>query len=99
MTRRMIVAFCHRTAGATASATSVIGVPLLPPRVAVDVIAAQLPEPGLVAPGELEALHPLGRLPEVEVRDQQSRRTPMVGLERSAVVAERHHGLPPRQVG
>src|SRR3569833_2662826 len=90
MTRRVIVAFCHRTAGATA-ATSVIGVPLLPPGVAVDVVAAQLPEPGLVARGELQALHPLGRLPEVEVRDQQPRRTAVVGLERRAVVAERHH--------
>src|SRR5919108_2429772 len=55
-----------------ASASLVAAVPLFPPRVAVEVVAVGLPEPGLVVLAELEAAHPLGALPEVEVRDQES---------------------------
>src|SRR5262245_2665668 len=57
---------------ATASIASVPGVALLLPGIAVHVIAAELPETGLVALGELQRVDPLRRLPEVQVRDQQS---------------------------
>ena len=57
---------------------------LLAPRISVHVIAAQLPEAGLVALGELQSVHPLRRLPEVEVRHQQARGAAVIGLERLA---------------
>ena len=54
-------------------------VPLLAPWVAVVVVAELLPEAGLVLEQQLEAAHPLGRLPEVEVRDEQPGRAAVLG--------------------
>ena len=46
-------------------------VPLLQPRVAVEVVAGLLPEPGVVVGHHHQPAHPLRALPEVEVRHQQ----------------------------
>ena len=71
-------------------ARSVAPVALLPPRVAVVVVAVGLPEAGLVgARVSVQPAHPLGALPEVQVRDEQPRRAAVLGLERLAVVARR----------
>src|SRR5262249_58405524 len=48
-------------------------VALLTPRVAVVVIAAGLPESGLIVVHESQLSHPLSALPEVEVRHEESR--------------------------
>src|ERR671914_531339 len=73
------------------SAASVAVIPLLAPGVAVDVVAERLPEARLVVLHETEPADPLGRFPEVEVRDQQARRAAMLGRQRLAVVVGRHH--------
>src|SRR5216683_763859 len=75
-------------------ARSVAGVPLFPPRISVHVIAVGLPEAGLVLVEELEAAHPLGALPEIQMRDEQPRRAAVLGIERLAVIAERQPGTP-----
>src|SRR4029453_15796233 len=48
------------------SAASVALIPLLAPRVAVDVVAERLPEARLVVLHEPQPADPLGRFPEVE---------------------------------
>src|ERR1700730_14076860 len=55
---------------------------LLAPGVAIDVVAAELPEAGFVALGKLERIQPLRRFPEVEMRYQETRRATMVGRDR-----------------
>src|SRR3954451_18739990 len=77
---------------------SVAPVPLLQPRVAAKVVAVRLPEAGLVLVPELEAAHPLGALPEVEVRDEQPYRAAVLRVERLAVVAERDPGFAVDQI-
>src|SRR3954468_10011099 len=62
-----IAQLCHR---AVALIASVIGISLLIPRIAVHVVPPQLPEAGLVALRELKTVHPLRRLPEVEMRHE-----------------------------
>ena len=52
-----------------------------------------LPEAGLVLVPQREAAHPLRALPEVQVRDEQPRRAAVLGLQRLAVVVERHPRL------
>src|SRR4051812_8987453 len=91
-----IAQLCHR-AGPTIA--SVIGVSLLMPRIAVHVVPSQLPEAGLVALRELKPVHPLRRLPEVQMRHEQARRPPMVARQRLAFVLERDHRLPRCEVG
>ena len=61
-------------------------VSLLFPRVAVVVIAKRLPEPGLVFRDEFEAAHPFGAFPKLEMRDQQTHRTPVLRRERLFIV-------------
>src|SRR3954454_21473413 len=73
---------------------SVAPVPLLQPRVAAKVVAVRLPEAGLVLVPELEAAHPLGALPEVEVRDEQPCRAAVLRVEWLDDVAERGLDLP-----
>src|SRR5918992_5764792 len=80
------------------SAASVAVIPLLAPGVAVDVVAERLPEARLVVLHETEPADPLGRFPEVEVRDQQARRAAMLGLQRLAVVVGGHHALATDQI-
>src|SRR5919199_5957250 len=50
----------------------ILAIALLPPGIAVVVVAVALPEPGPVAAEKLEAAHPLGALPEVQVRHEQA---------------------------
>src|ERR687894_168809 len=68
---------------------SVVPVALLAPGVAVVVVADALPEARVVLGSQLQPAHPLGALPEVEVRDEQPCRSPVLGLELLAVVAVR----------
>src|SRR6476619_8260233 len=90
-----IFASCQRSFGSGAfdETASVTGEALLAPGIAVDVIAAELPEAGLVSFRELQAAHPFRRLPEIEMRHEEPRRPAMVGRQRLAVVAERDHRL------
>src|SRR3954453_5043075 len=62
-----IAQLCHLAVPAIAS---VIRISLLVPRIAVHVVPAQLPEARLVALRELKTVHPLRRLPEVEMRHE-----------------------------
>src|SRR3954462_8599411 len=62
-----IAQLCHR---AVAVIASVIRISLLIARIAVHVVPPQLPEAGLVALRELQTVHPLRRLPEVEMRHE-----------------------------
>src|SRR3546814_617814 len=75
---------CH----AICAPFSVIGVSLLAPRIAIDVIAAQLPEARLVTRCELQRVHPFGGLPEVKVRNQKTRRPSMIAGKRLARIVE-----------
>src|SRR5919106_97724 len=68
------------------SATSVPPVALLAPGVAVVVVAQGLPEAGFVFGDQPQSSHPLGALPEVEVRHERGGRTAVLGLERLAAV-------------
>ena len=58
---------------------SITGEALFAPGIAVDMVATQFPEAGLVALGELQRIHPLGRFPEIEMRHQKSGRPAMGG--------------------
>src|SRR3954471_23631413 len=80
------------------AARSVAPVALLFPRVAVVVVAVVLPEARLVLGAQLEAAHPLGALPEVEVRDEQPGRATVLPLERSPSVLVDDPGLPVGQI-
>ncbi len=93
-------AICHRLGGGVAPAiASVTLVALLQPRIAAIVIAVPFPEPGFVVVEKLKARHPLGALPEVEVRDEQPCRTSVVGWERLPVDLPRDPGLSTGHVG
>src|SRR5215475_11133309 len=88
-----IAQLCHR---AVAVIASVIRISLLIARIAVHVVAAQLPEAGLVALRELKTVHPLRRFPEVEMRHEQARRTLVLARQRLAFVLERPSPSPLR---
>src|SRR3954469_6520026 len=60
-------------------------IPLLFPRVGMVVVAAGLPEAGLVVLDEPHAGEPLRALPEVEVRNQAADRSAVIERERLAV--------------
>src|SRR3954470_17303893 len=60
---------------------SVALITLLKPGIPAVVISERLPEAGLVLLGEGETADPLGALPEVQMRDQQARRTAVLGFE------------------
>src|SRR5215207_4681318 len=76
-------------AGRQAMRGSVALVALLTPGIPAVVVAQRLPETRLVGVGDLELGQPLGALPEVQVRDEQPRRTSVLELQRRAVVGER----------
>src|SRR3954468_22872308 len=67
-------------------AQSVALVALLPPRVTAVVVAVGLPEAGLVVVEDLQSPHPLGALPEVEMRNQEARGAAVLGSQRLALV-------------
>src|SRR6266567_2241030 len=56
-------------------------IPLLPPRVAVHVVAALLPEAGGVGGAELDGAEPFGTFPEVESWDEAAQRIAVLGGE------------------
>src|SRR5512145_924397 len=85
-------------AAAACDTASVSRVTLLLPGIAVHVVAAQLPEPRLVALGELQAVQPLRRLPEIEMRDEQAGGTAVLGRDRLALVRDRDHPAPADKV-
>src|SRR5438093_9717217 len=62
-----------------------LGVALFLPGVGVVVVAVPLPEAELVVVEELEAAQPLGALPEVALRDQETERIAVLELERPPV--------------
>src|SRR5947209_6070234 len=68
------------------AAKSVALVALLPPRVTVVVVTVHLPEARLVVVEDLQAPHPLGALPEVEMGNQQPRGAAVLGGQRLALV-------------
>src|SRR5947209_2668076 len=61
---------------------SVALIPLFFPWVTMIVVAAHLPEARLVAGHQANSAHPFGALPEVEVGNQQTRRSAVLGLQR-----------------
>ena len=77
---------------------SISRIALFLPRIAVHVIAAQLPEAGFVTLGELQSLDPFRRFPEVKVWHQQPGGTAVLGglLQRQealVIAAHRAQGL------
>src|SRR2546422_29394 len=91
----LTVAICHSRAGLALIAAIALFLPWIP----VVVVAERLPESGTVLVHESQAAHPLGALPEVEMRHDDSRGAAVLGRERLAVVVERHEGLPIHDVG
>src|SRR4051794_39565747 len=72
---------------------SVAPVTLLKPGIPAVVVAVALPEARPILLAEDQAAHPLGALPEVQMRDEQARRSAVLGLQRLAVEVERDPGL------
>src|SRR4030088_31954 len=64
---------------------SVALVALLEPGVAAVVVAVAFPEPGFVVIEEPEPADPLGALPEVEMRYEETRRSAVIARQRLAV--------------
>src|SRR5215208_5882359 len=71
-------------------------VALLAPGVSVVVVAQRLPEAGDVVGGELQTPHPLGALPEVQVRHEQAGRAAVYGLQGLPLVGVGHPCLASR---
>src|SRR5687767_11109703 len=80
-------------APAGGGATSIAVIALLTPGVSVDVVAEGLPEARLVVFHEAEPADPLCRLPEVEVRHQETRRAAVLRCQRLAVEPRHHQAL------
>src|SRR5260221_14235321 len=76
----------------------IVCVALLPPRIAVHVIAAQFPEARFVARREAQALDPLRTLPEVKMRDEKPGRPTVFRFEWRAGKARRDHRLATDQI-
>src|SRR5664280_936288 len=62
-----------------------VGVPLLAPDVAGEVIAALLPEAAYGIPLIVNGTNPFGALPAIQVRQHQAKRPPILGSQRLAV--------------
>src|SRR5262245_53054812 len=71
-----------------------VGAPVafLAPGIASHVVTVLLPEAGIVLLQQLEPAHPLGALPEVEVRHQKADRPAVLRGQWLAVVAQRQSG-------
>src|SRR5262249_61796452 len=85
-------------ARAGGGAVSITVIALLTPGVSVDVVAEGLPEARLVVLHEPQPADPLRRFPEVEVRDQKTRRAAVLWRQRLAVEPGRHQALATEQV-
>src|SRR5262249_41647341 len=88
----------RRALARAGGAASIAVIALLTPGVSVDVVAEGLPEARLIVLHELQPADPLRRLPEVEVRDQETRRAAVLRRQRLAVEAGRHQALATEQV-
>jgi hypothetical protein len=62
------------------------------------VIPKRLPKTRFILVEQSETANPLGALPKVEVRDQQSRRAAVLGSERLSVIGMDYPRLPARYV-
>src|SRR5262245_8045365 len=85
-------------AAAGGGAASVAVIALLTPGVSVDVVAEGLPEARLIVLHEAQPADPLSRLPEVEVRDQETRRAAVLRRQRLAIEPGRYQALAIKQV-
>src|SRR5215212_5215304 len=79
--------------GIRVSAMLIPPVALFAPGVAVVMVTQGLPEAGFVFGDQPQSSHPLGALPEVEVRHEQAGRTAVLGFERLAAVGVSDPGL------
>ena len=77
----------------------VTAVALLAPWVAQTVVSVRLPEPETVIFGEDQLAHPLGALPELEMRHERPRGTAVRSGQRLVVVGVRDPWFPAREVG
>src|SRR5207247_3942024 len=77
----------------------VAAVALLFPRIAPDVIAVRLPEPGTIAIDDAQRPEPLRALPEIEMRHDEPRRTAVIWRQRLAVVLVGDERLSVHRVG
>src|SRR3972149_3988854 len=75
-----------RTRVGVGAASLLVGVALLLPGIGDVVVAVALPEAAHVVVEELEAAQPLGALPEVALRDEQTERVAVLRVERPPVV-------------
>src|SRR5688572_1176173 len=78
--------------------TLVTVVSLFAPRVAVAVVSVHLPEPWFVVLHEPQAPDPFRRLPEVQVRHEETGRTTMLGREWLALELPDNQPLPIQQI-
>src|SRR4051794_26833514 len=85
-------------AATVATRQSVALITLFKPGVSAIVVAERLPEARLVLVHEMQPAHPLRALPEVQVRDEQTGRAAVLGLEVAAVVAVHDPCTSARQV-
>src|ERR1700761_8999175 len=93
------IAVCQRVGDSGPAESSVICVSLLAPGIAVHMIAAKFPEPGLVAFGELQAIQPFSGLPEIQMRHQHPCRAAMIFRERATGITRRNHCLSADEIG
>src|SRR5215471_5200931 len=62
------------------------------------VIPKRLPETRFILVEQSETANPLGAFPEVEMRNQQSRRAAMLGIERLSFIGIRYPRLPTHEL-
>src|SRR4030095_17008366 len=77
---------------------SVPRVSLFLPWISVDVVTIALPESRFVAIQQRHPAHPLGALPEVQMRDEQAGRTTVLRRQLIAVEVERDPRLPVQEI-
>src|ERR1700752_3670137 len=74
-------------------ATSLVGVPLFQPWVTIDVIAEVFPKARLVVRHQRQAPHPFGALPEIKMRNEESRGAAVFGSKICTIKFECDPGL------
>src|SRR5262245_28379327 len=88
-----------KTKSCAVAMSRLLVIALFEPRVAVVVIAADLPEARLVVHRELDPLDPLGALPEIEPRNDYAQRAAMFPADRLAVPVPGEHHVLGREIG
>src|SRR5262245_28030563 len=91
--RARTAARCHSSRRDNTAGPSITVVPLFLPGVAVAVVAERFPETTLVVIHEAQSPHPLGALPEVQMRHKQPGWTAMHGVKGCALVTRRDSAL------